>query len=97
MDLSLSSSLDASVDVPTLHVLYVQQHPSNLLTRPYPAFVPTTSSVGDALAGKGKERAVSEHKPEEVRTQLIEWIAEEALGGDLDAAEWVLLACIARV
>ena len=94
---SLSSSLDASVDVPTLHVLYVQQHPSNLLTRPYPSFVPTTTPVSDAPSGKGKERAISQMRPEEVRTQLIQWIADEALGGDCDAAEWVLLACIARV
>ncbi|KIP01863.1 hypothetical protein PHLGIDRAFT_79981, partial [Phlebiopsis gigantea 11061_1 CR5-6] len=35
--------------------------------------------------------------PPPVRQQLIEWIAAEALGGDLDAAEWVLLASIAKV
>ena len=28
---------------------------------------------------------------------MIDWIADEALGGDRDAAEWVLLACVARV
>ncbi|KAL7283147.1 LOW QUALITY PROTEIN: hypothetical protein ACG7TL_002573 [Trametes sanguinea] len=32
-----------------------------------------------------------------VRDELIAWIAEEALGGDRVAAEWVLLSCIARV
>lgn len=32
-----------------------------------------------------------------VRQELIDWIASEALGGDVDAAEWVLLASIARV
>lgn len=31
------------------------------------------------------------------RAELIAWIACEALDGDHDAAEWVLLACIARV
>lgn len=31
-----------------------------------------------------------------VRNQLVDWIAEEALGGDKDAAEWVLLSAIAR-
>ncbi|KDQ60574.1 hypothetical protein JAAARDRAFT_31540 [Jaapia argillacea MUCL 33604] len=31
-----------------------------------------------------------------VRGQLISWIATEALGGDTDAAEWILLVCIAR-
>ncbi|KAI0304404.1 hypothetical protein B0F90DRAFT_1809233 [Multifurca ochricompacta] len=32
-----------------------------------------------------------------VREELLGWIADEALGGDLDAAEWVLLTCVARV
>lgn len=32
-----------------------------------------------------------------VREDLINWMASEALGGDVDAAEWVLLASIARV
>jgi hypothetical protein len=32
-----------------------------------------------------------------VREELLDWIADEALGGDRDAAEWVLLACVARV
>lgn len=32
-----------------------------------------------------------------VRTDLITWIAEEALGGDLESAEWMLLATIGRV
>lgn len=33
----------------------------------------------------------------QIREELLSWIAEEALGGDRDAAEWVLLTCIARV
>lgn len=33
----------------------------------------------------------------QVREELLDWIADEALGGDRDAAEWVLLACVARV
>ncbi|EKM55766.1 uncharacterized protein PHACADRAFT_95582 [Phanerochaete carnosa HHB-10118-sp] len=32
-----------------------------------------------------------------VREELVNWIALEALGGDVDAAEWILLASIARV
>ncbi|VDB87185.1 unnamed protein product [Peniophora sp. CBMAI 1063] len=32
-----------------------------------------------------------------LRDELIAWIAEEALGGDREAAEWVLLTSIARV
>ena len=53
--------------------------------------------MDDTPSEKGKERATSDLKREDVRAQLIQWIAEEALGGDHDAAEWVLLACIARV
>ncbi|EGN96137.1 hypothetical protein SERLA73DRAFT_185710 [Serpula lacrymans var. lacrymans S7.3] len=33
----------------------------------------------------------------ETRDNLINWISKESLGGDRDAAEWVLLAIIARV
>lgn len=32
-----------------------------------------------------------------VREELLNWIASEALGRDVDAAEWILLASIARV
>ena len=32
-----------------------------------------------------------------VLEELLDWIASEALGGDRDAAEWVLLTCVARV
>jgi hypothetical protein len=32
-----------------------------------------------------------------IREELLEWIANEVLGGDRDAAEWILLACVARV
>ena len=32
-----------------------------------------------------------------VRQLLLNWLAESALGGDTDAAEWALLACISRV
>ncbi|KAI0798102.1 mini-chromosome maintenance replisome factor-domain-containing protein [Abortiporus biennis] len=33
---------------------------------------------------------------ETVRLSLLRWLAQEALSGDLDAAEWVLLTAIAR-
>jgi len=33
----------------------------------------------------------------QLRGELIHWIADEALEGDLVAAEWVLLAAISRV
>jgi len=32
-----------------------------------------------------------------IRNALLNWLAEEALQGDLDAAEWVLLGCISSV
>ena len=32
-----------------------------------------------------------------LRSELIEWIANEGLGGDLEAAEWVLFACISNM
>jgi hypothetical protein len=32
-----------------------------------------------------------------IREELISWIADESLGGDRDAAEWILLISIARV
>lgn len=32
-----------------------------------------------------------------VRDELIQWVASETLGGDVDAAEWILLSSIARV
>jgi hypothetical protein len=37
--------------------------------------------------------AESEH----TRSELIDWIAEESLGGDKHAAEWLLLAIVGRV
>ncbi|KAF5365678.1 hypothetical protein D9758_003140 [Tetrapyrgos nigripes] len=33
----------------------------------------------------------------DLRNEVIEWIAREALADDKEAAEWVLLSCIARV
>ncbi|KAI0340694.1 hypothetical protein BDW22DRAFT_1486089 [Trametopsis cervina] len=33
----------------------------------------------------------------QTREKLIQWIANQSLGGDREAAEWVLLACISRV
>ncbi|CAK5279504.1 unnamed protein product [Mycena citricolor] len=39
--------------------------------------------------------SISNSQP--LRQELIEWIGNEGLGGDLDAAEWVLLCIIARV
>lgn len=32
-----------------------------------------------------------------LREELVSWMAEEALGGDREAAEWVLLVATSRV
>lgn len=37
------------------------------------------------------------HEQEKVRNELITWIADEALAGDKEAAEWVLLSGISNV
>jgi hypothetical protein len=34
---------------------------------------------------------------DQTRQQLVEWIADEALGGDKQVAEWLLLSLISRV
>lgn len=39
----------------------------------------------------------SQNTVDGVRNELIAWIADEALAGDREAAEWVLLTSIARV
>lgn len=33
----------------------------------------------------------------QLRSELLQWIADEALGGDLIAAEWILLTALAKV
>ena len=43
------------------------------------------------LAGPSLPPAVRD-----VRESLISWLSIEALGGDTDAAEWVLLSCIGQ-
>lgn len=34
---------------------------------------------------------------EDIRDELITWVADEGLAGDRDAAEWVILCALARV
>ncbi|KAF9810959.1 hypothetical protein IEO21_06763 [Rhodonia placenta] len=80
---STGTGLESRDEVPTLHVLYIREHTATLLSRPYPS-----TATPDA----------DEHSaPAKVRSELISWMAEEALGGDREAAEWMLLASIARV
>ncbi len=44
-----------------------------------------------------REYPHSSHSIPSLREELIDWISEESLGGDRDAAEWILLSCIAKV
>ncbi|KAJ3783713.1 hypothetical protein GGU11DRAFT_783438 [Lentinula aff. detonsa] len=39
----------------------------------------------------------SDHRTGTLRRELVSWIADESLAGDMDAAEWVLLSAISRV
>ncbi|KAI0051140.1 hypothetical protein FA95DRAFT_1535295 [Auriscalpium vulgare] len=71
---ALHTESDATIDVPTLHVLFTRPH----------KLEPITLGLGDSA-------------DESLREELIGWIADEALGGDRDAAEWFLLASLARV
>ncbi|KAF8582223.1 hypothetical protein K439DRAFT_1635531 [Ramaria rubella] len=87
----LSSGEDDAQDglqVPTLHCLFSVKHPSTLLSYEYP--LPRT-----ALAGGSDQFSLS--PPRAILDELVQWIANEALGGDRDAALWVLLVSIARV
>ncbi|KAK7693128.1 hypothetical protein QCA50_002694 [Cerrena zonata] len=82
-----STELGDQIEVPTLHVLFTAPEQNSSIIRPYPASKPevhpsVNSQPFDTL---------------KVREQLIDWIAEEALNGDREAAEWILLASIARV
>ncbi|CCM03825.1 uncharacterized protein FIBRA_05974 [Fibroporia radiculosa] len=78
---SSSVDIDSTAEVPTLHVLFIRSHPHSLISRPYPCVLQEPPALYTA----------------QLRDDLLTWIAEEALDGDRDAAEWVLLACIARV
>lgn len=82
--LHFNSDLDEPVEVPTIHVLFIARPELTVVSRPYP-FSPASSAT---------ERSTFEI--DETRKELIAWIANEALGGDEEAAEWILLSAIAR-
>ncbi|OSD02777.1 hypothetical protein PYCCODRAFT_1477424 [Trametes coccinea BRFM310] len=85
------------VDVPTLHVLFAQRHPSTVVPRPFPRLQRSGQEERSILSESEQSSALVADNSAQVRDELIAWIAEEALGGDRVAAEWVLLSCIARV
>ncbi|KIK69074.1 hypothetical protein GYMLUDRAFT_35119 [Collybiopsis luxurians FD-317 M1] len=68
----------------TLHVLF--HLPEKTVPKPY-RFYPL-----GAQKTQGAEGTIRT-----LRSELISWIADEALAGDADAAEWVLLSVISRV
>ncbi|KAL1683483.1 hypothetical protein EV122DRAFT_273133 [Schizophyllum commune] len=75
------ADMDPSAEPPVVPTLHV------LYSTPVPATViPRTFPYSPAPSSI-----------EEVRTELISWLANEALGGDHFAAEYVLLCAIARV
>ncbi|KAI9056684.1 hypothetical protein FKP32DRAFT_1598956 [Trametes sanguinea] len=85
------------VDVPTLHVLFTQKHPSTVIPRPFPRLQRIGQGSHSVMSAVEQSSELVADDSAHVRDELIAWIAEEALAGDRVAAEWVLLACIARV
>ena len=92
----LDHAQETPSEVPTLHVLFTKPHTPNLLPRPFPRLVQASGSdLGGVLSGEPAKTVAEDTAG--IRRELIKWIADEALGGDLQAAEWVLFSCIARV
>lgn len=86
LDDSLSADTEHDSNPFALHVLFAISHTLGYSLN----FFPSVESIGDSL-----------HLPSQsfdvFRDELVEWIATEGLGGDRDAAVWVLLACISKV
>ncbi|OCH95277.1 hypothetical protein OBBRIDRAFT_767998 [Obba rivulosa] len=92
---AFGSGLETPVDVPTLHMLFSRPHSESIVTRPFPA-----ARQDRAGASGSTDKAIADSEasdPAKTREALIAWIADEALGGDRETAEWVLLTCVARV
>ncbi|KAG8941468.1 hypothetical protein FRC04_004177 [Tulasnella sp. 424] len=82
--------------VPTLHVLFTRSVPRTIISGykfPMEIASPTTADNVDVV------QAIESSRLEitKLRDELISWVAEEALGGDREAAEWVLLIATSRV
>lgn len=92
----LDQMRENAADAPTLHILFAKPHVPNVLLRPFPRIV--RQNQNGVITG-----VFTELSPRlaggtaQIREELIAWIADEALGGDRQAAEWVLLSCISRV
>ncbi|PIL23726.1 hypothetical protein GSI_13476 [Ganoderma sinense ZZ0214-1] len=92
----LDQTQEDVADAPTLHVLFTKPHTPNNLPRPFPRVV--RQSHGGAITSVTAEPSPREAEDTpQIREELMSWIADEALGGDCQAAEWVLLSCISKV
>ncbi|TBU28931.1 mini-chromosome maintenance replisome factor-domain-containing protein [Dichomitus squalens] len=92
----LDQTQDILADAPTLHVLFTKSHAPNVVPRPFPR-VSRSNRDGVLLSISSNSPATPAEDTAQIREELIAWIADEALGGDRHAAEWILLSCIARV
>ncbi|KAG9039462.1 hypothetical protein FRB95_010751 [Tulasnella sp. JGI-2019a] len=79
--------------VPTIHVFFARLHPKTIAPFVYPLRLSTPSD--EAYQVEGYQGCLDSVLND--RTELISWIAEEALGGDQLAAEWVITVAVARV
>ncbi|KAI0371789.1 hypothetical protein BV20DRAFT_965065 [Pilatotrama ljubarskyi] len=93
---SLDQTSASPADSPTLHVLFTQPHTSTLLPRPFPRVERPVQEAHIVSADKQTPQRIAGDNAQ-VREELISWIADEGLGGDRVAAEWVVLSCISRV
>lgn len=59
--------------------------------------VPTLHVLFSAPHPLGAYTPAAPEPDAQVRAELVAWIADAALAGDRDAAEWVLLTAVARV
>lgn len=82
----------AAPTVPTLHALFVRKVPKTLLPFQYPISLPQPEKANTADGVPSYKDDV-----ESLRNELIDWVAEQALCGDREAAEWVLMVAVSRV
>ncbi len=65
-------------------------------TRPFPRIVrQSRPGIVTGISSELSPRPAEDTA--QIRDELIAWIADEALGGDHQAAQWVLMSCISRV
>ncbi|KAF8514049.1 hypothetical protein JB92DRAFT_2920727 [Gautieria morchelliformis] len=87
----LSSEGDGAegLEVPTLHTLFSVKHCL--------ALIPSKYLPSDHGASLSPAHDRVDPPAAAIKDELLQWISNEALGGDHDAALWVILVAIARV